>query len=76
LTEQLVAARFDPAVGLLDGKRLRSWALTVVAILFALVAGLFLLTSIAWPGSQSLSVSVAVNAAVNTNNSIPNTHQQ
>jgi len=76
LTERLVAARFDPAVGLPDGKRFRSWALTVVAISLALVAGLFLATSIAWLGSQNLSVPVAVNTAVNTNNSIPNTHQQ
>ena len=76
LTEQLVAGRFDPAVGLPDGKRFRSWALIVVAILLALVAGIFLSTSIAWPGSQNLSVPVAVNTAVNINNSIPNTHQQ
>jgi hypothetical protein len=76
LTEQLVAGRFDPAVGLPDGKRFRSWALIVVAILLALVAAIFLSTSIAWPGSQNLSVPVAVNTAVNINNSIPNTHQQ
>lgn len=42
----------------------------------AVIVGLLASASIAWPGSHSLSVPVAVNPAVNTDNSISNTYQQ